>query len=421
MSLEGIDVYDPEGYGTRGIPFEQFARLRREAPVYFHPEPEEAGGEGFWVLSRYEDVKWASKRPDLFSSWRGGTNLRPLTPDQLAQVRAIMLNMDPPEHRRFRALVNKAFTPGRMKRLAPAVEAFSRRIVDDVCEAGRCDFVRDVAARLPMEVICDMVGVPEEDREGICALAGRLIGFDDPECQTSMEDGQAAAAEMFVYAGKVAALKRTEPADDLATALLEAEVEGERLSEFEFNSFFMLLAVAGNETTRTATCHAVRLLSELPEVRRRLREEPGLLPTFIEEVLRCEPPILHFRRTATEDVELRGERIREGDKVTLWYPSANRDEAVFPEPDRFDPARTPNDHLAFGMGEHFCLGANLARLELRVLLGELLARLPDIELDGPVRRLRSNFVNGVKAMPVRFTPAPRAEPDRSGRGTLAAR
>lgn len=420
MTPHGIDVYDPEGYAARGVPHAAFARLRREAPVSFHPEPAESGGEGFWVLSRYEDVKWASKRPDLFSSQRGGTNIKTLRPEQLAQVRAIMLNMDPPEHRRFRALVNKAFTPRRMRGLAPRVAALSRRIVDDVCEAGRCELVADVAARLPMEVICEMVGVPEADREGVCALAGRLIGFDDPECQTSEADGQAAAAEMFVYAGKVAALRRSEPADDLATALLEAEVDGERLTELEFNSFFMLLAVAGNETTRTATCHAVRLLAERPGLRRRLAEEPGLLPAFVEEVLRYEPPILHFRRTATRDVELRGERIREGDKVTLWYPSANRDEAVFREPDRFDPERTPNDHLAFGIGEHFCLGASLARMELRLLLGELVARLPDLELDGPVRRLRSNFVNGVKAMPVRYAPAPRSGPAAAGRGTLRA-
>jgi len=249
-----------------------------------------------------------------------------------------------------------------------------------------------------------MMGVPREDWEAVYDLSNRLVGFDDPELQQDENEGEILALQMFQYAAKLNEKVRTQPGDDLGTALIQGDVDGEKLTDVEFNSFFMLLAVAGNETTRTATSHGVRLLAEHPEQRARVLENPRLIPSMIEEVLRVSSPLHYFRRTASQDTELNGAKIRAGDKVTLWYPSVNRDESVFADPDTFDVGRSPNDHLAFGIGEHFCLGASLARLELNILFEEILRRLPDIELVGKPARLRSNFVNGIKAMPVRFTP-----------------
>ncbi|HBZ72503.1 MAG TPA: cytochrome P450 [Deltaproteobacteria bacterium] len=404
MKLSDVDLYNPDNF-VREVPHEMFRVLRREAPVYFHPEPD---GPGFWVLTKYEDVKSCSRNPQLFSSWLGGTNIPDRDGEQLDRMRVLMLNMDPPKHRQFRNIVNKAFTPRMVKQLEPRVRGMAKRIVDRVAHKGECDFVSEVAARLPMEVICEMMGVPNEDREHIYDLTNKLIGFDDPEFQSSPQDAEVASLQMFVYASKLAEKARKHPGEDLATALLHAEVDGEHLSELEFNSFFLLLAVAGNETTRTVTTNGMLALIQHPDQRRRLIENPKLIETGVEEILRFEPAVHYFRRTTTQDVEVRGQRIRKGDKITMWYPAANRDEEVFDRPDEFDIAREPNDHLAFGVGEHFCLGSNLARMELNVIFEELLRRIAkDIELAGPVRRLRSNFVNGVKEMRVRFEPETR--------------
>jgi len=408
VNLSDVDVFSPDIY-LEGPPHEAFRVLRREAPVFFHKEPADPrgrrpAGPGFWVLSKYDDVKMASRQPLLFSSWKGGTNIWDLPPEQLDQVRLMMLNMDPPKHRQFRAIVSKAFTPRMVRQLTPRVRAMAKKIVDGIARKGECEFVSEVAALLPMEVICEMMGIPEEDRPHINELSNKLIGFDDPEYQGGIEDAQMASAQMFLYAAKLAERARKQPADDLATALLNAEVDGERLTDFEFNSFFLLLAIAGNETTRTVTTNGMRALIEHPEQRRLVVENPTLVESAVEEILRFTPAVHYFRRTATQDTEIRGVKIREGEKITMWYPSANRDEDVFREPDRFDVRRTPNEHLAFGVGEHFCIGSNLARMELNVIFGELLARVPDMELAAPPRRLRSNFVNGVKEMRVVFTP-----------------
>jgi len=400
MELSEVALHDPDSF-VEAMPREMFALLRREAPVFWHAEPD---GPGFWVLSKYDDIRTVSKRPEIFSSARGGTNIHTPPPEDLERLRAIMLNMDPPQHRRFRSIVNKAFTPRMVKGLIPRVEALARRILDQVAPRGACEFVDDVAAQMPMEVICEMMGIPQEDRRRIYDLSNRMVGFDDPDFRTSEEDGALAAAEIFMYAAKVAERARKQPGDDLATALINAEVDGERLSELQFNSFFMLLAIAGNETTRTVTVNGLLSLLKNPSQLQLLRENPTLVDSAVEEMLRYDPPVNHFRRTATRDAEVRGQKIRAGDKVTMWYPSANHDEDVFEEPERFDIRRSPNDHLAFGIGEHYCLGANLARMELRIIFREILRRLHDIELTGPVRRLRSNFINGVKEMPVRFRP-----------------
>ncbi len=271
-------------------------------------------------------------------------------------------------------------------------------------EEGEVDFVEKIAAPLPIAVIGWLLGVPESERQYVYDLSNRLIGFDDPELQTSFEEGRVVSAEMFAYAAQLGEQRRRCPMEDLTTVLVHAEVDGDRLSEIEFQSFFLLLSIAGNETTRTVTSQGMRLLSEHPEAKRAITRNIELLPFAIEEILRYSPAVIHFRRTATEDTVLHGKRIKAGDKVILWYPSANRDEEIFEEPDRFDIRRYPNEHLAFGVGEHFCLGASLARLQLNTIFRELLTRLPDIEVVGPVRYLRSNFIDGIKEMRVRFTP-----------------
>jgi len=392
-----VDLCDPDAF-VEGIPYETFARLRTEAPVYWHPEKD---GRGFWAITRYDDLMAISKDPLTFSSARGGTNLFDVPEGDLATIRLLMLNMDPPKHNKFRRLVSTGLTARMVTQLEPHVREICAELVEKVAVHPSFDFVTEVAAELPLLVIAELLGVPPADRHQVFEWSNRLVGFDDPEYRTSLEDGKIASAQMWAYANQLAAERKEHPLGDLVSVLMQAEVDGERLSEMEFDSFFLLLAVAGNETTRNLISGGMRALIEHPEERARVVADPALLPTAIEELLRWVSPLIHFRRTATRDVRLHGQTIREGDKVVIFYPSANRDERVFVNPQTFDVTRHPNDHLAFGIGEHFCLGANLARLEIRLIFEELLRRLPDLEFAGPVRRLRSNFINGIKAMPVR--------------------
>jgi cholest-4-en-3-one 26-monooxygenase len=396
-----IDLTDPAGFAN-GFPHTWFRTLRREAPVYWHEEPA-AEGPGFWVVSKYDDLKHVSRHPDLFCSAEG-TNRPDLAPEQKTMIQLLMLNMDPPKHVKYRRIVQRGFTPRMIGLLEPKVRAQARRTVDEIAEKGECEFVKDVAAELPLQVLADLLGIPQAERFRIFDLSNRLIGFEDPEFQTSPADAASAAAEMWAYANELAARKRKEPGDDLTTVLVHGEVDGERLSEMEYDSFFLLLAVAGNETTRNLISLGMLALMEHPDQYRRLAASPRLLPTAVEEMLRWAPPVMYFRRTATADTEVRGVPIRAGEKICMYYPSVNRDEEVFERPDVFDVARDPNEHLAFGIGEHYCLGANLARLEIQVMFEELVRRLPDMELAAPVRRLRSTFIQGIKEMPVRFTP-----------------
>lgn len=409
MRLEDVNLVDPDIF-QQGTPHEMFRTLRREAPVYWHDEPD---GPGFWAITKYEDVKYISKQPALFSSERQGT-LREDPPAQdLPAIQSIMLNMDPPRHRQYRTLVNQAFTPRMIGNLHGRIRAMVDDIIDGVIERGECDFVEDVAACLPLAVICEMMGVPEEDRRHIYVLGNKMVGIDDPDLQSDGKpivpgDAMAAFAEMFVYASKLWTLAHERPGDTLATALVNAELEGRKLDEMEFNFFFLLLLIAGNETTRTVTTNGMIALLEHPDQLAMLREDPRLVPSAVEEILRFAPAVHTFRRTATTESTVRGQTIREHDKLLLWYPSANRDEDVFTRPDVFDIRRSPNDHIAFGFGEHYCLGANLARLELHEIFRGITSRMHDIEMTAPPRRLRSCFINGVKEMQVRFRPGPLA-------------
>jgi cholest-4-en-3-one 26-monooxygenase len=406
-----IDLTSPDSF-VSGVPFEMFRTLRREAPVYRHSDP---NGPDYWVVTKHADVVHVSHNNTIFSSEEQGALFRdPENADALQMTRMIMLNMDPPKHTKQRLLVNKGFTPRMVNKLMDSTRQHAKEIVDRVAPKGECDFVTEVAAELPLLVIAELMGIPIEDRARVFEWSNKLIGFDDPEYNSSPEEAAAVSAELYAYANELGVERRKNPRDDIITTLLQAEVDGERLTEFEFDLFFLLLAVAGNETTRNAITHGMHALIENPDQRQRLIDDPELMPTAVEEILRWASPVMHFRRTALEDTEIRGTPIKAGDKIVIWYMSANRDEDVFENPDAFDVGRTPNEHIAFGGGgPHFCLGANLARVEIKVLFEEVLKRLPDMELAGPVRRLRSNFINGVKEMPVRYTPEAR-RPMRSG-------
>jgi len=400
MNTIDVDLCNPESF-VAAVPHAAFQRLRREAPVFWHPEK---NGPGFWAVTKYQDVVAVSKDPRTFSSAKKGVFVFDPVPDDLERMQLMMLNMDPPRHTKLRALVNRGFTPRMVAQLETRLRAITNDIIDKVAAQGACDFVAQIAAELPLQAIAELLGIPLDDRYMVFNWSNRLIGFDDPEYQGSWEDGKMAAMEMYGYANQLAEQRRAQPGDDLVSVLMNAEVEGERLSELEFDLFFLLLAVAGNETTRNLISGGMLALIEHPDQRARLLATPSLMPTAVEEMLRWVSPVIEFRRTATRDTTLHGQPIRDGDKVIIYYISANRDEDVFPQPDRFDVGRTPNEHVAFGIGEHFCLGSNLARLEIRVMFEELLRRLPDIELAGPVDRLRSSLINGIKRMPVRFTP-----------------
>ncbi len=398
--LDQVNLYDPDVW-VDGVPHHMFDYLRANHPVYRHPMPDYPGA--YWAVTRHADVVFMSKNPKLFSSAQG-TNIEHYEGDALTMLQTLLINMDPPQHNKYRKLVRKGFTPRMVAAMERGVRAVTTKILDQIAHKGECDFVTDVAAELPLQVIVEMMGVPQEDRHMIFELSNRLIGFDDPEFTTSKEDGQMAAAQMYGYAHQLADKRRIEPMQDLVTVLLDAELDGEKLTEQEFDSFFLILNVAGNETTRNLTAHGMYNLMTHPDQQQRLADDPSLMSTTVEEMLRYSPPVSYFRRTATQDLELHGQQISKGDMLAMYYPSVNRDEDVFEDPHRFDITRSPNNHLSFGIGEHFCLGASLARLEIRVLFEEIMQRFPDMRLAGPVRRLRSNFLAGIKSMPVEFTP-----------------
>jgi cholest-4-en-3-one 26-monooxygenase len=399
MSLADIDLTDPDAF-VESVPHEWFARLRREAPVYWH---EEAEGSGFWAVTGYEDCVTVNREWQTFSSMKAAVYLWDLPEDALEQQRMIMLNMDPPLHTRYRLLVNKGFTPRMINALEEQMRERTREILDKVAEQGECDFVVDVAAELPLQVIADMVGVPQEDRHKIFDWSNRMIGGDDPEYGLTEEDRQMASIELYAYASELAAQRRLDPHQDLISILTQAEVDGEKLSELELDLFFLLLSVAGNETTRNLISHGILALLDNPDQLAKLRADRSLMGPAVEEMLRWGTPVMNFRRTATHDTELGGQQIKEGDKVVFWHISANRDESVFEDPYTFDITRSPNEHVAFGSGgPHYCLGANLARMEIRVMFEELLDRFTEMEIVGEVTRLRSNFINGIKHIPLRL-------------------
>jgi cholest-4-en-3-one 26-monooxygenase len=404
-----INLVDADTYQRGGAPHGQFAWLREHAPVYWHAYGGEPEWPGFWAVTRHGEVGYVSRHPEIFSSHRRLALFAEPLEEQIEMQRLMMLNMDPPQHTRQRSFVNRGFTPRMITRLAKHVREICDTLIDEVVPRGEADFVTDIAAPLPLQVICELVGAPAEDRDRIFELSNKMVGFDDPEFRSSPEEGLEAAAEIYAYAHALAETRRAQPADDIVTRLLQPDDAGEVLTTDEFDLFFLLLTVAGNETTRNAASGGMLAFFEHPGQWQRLLAGPALASTAAEEIVRWVSPVNLFRRTATCDTELGGHAIAEGDKVVVFYASANRDESVFAAAQEFDIARDPNPHVGFGGGgPHFCLGRHLAALELRVLLQTLAERMPDIEPDGEASRLRSNFLNGIKHMPVRFTPsAPR--------------
>jgi cholest-4-en-3-one 26-monooxygenase len=408
MQLSDIDLLDRDRF-AQGIPHEWFTFLRREAPVYHHPEP---NGHGFWVITKYDDVVAVGRDGTTFSSHqdRGGVVQLEGPTDGSASFEGgnLMLTMDAPSHTRYRKLVNHGFTPRRVAALEPHIRDLANGIIDEVIDAGECDFVVDVAAELPLQVIAEMVGVPHAERHQLFEWSNRMVGSEDPEYIVPDAEVQEARVEMFMYANELAAERRANPRADIMTALLQAEVDGDRLSELDFNLFFMLLTVAGNETTRNSIAHGMQAFLDHPDEYAALVKDRAMIQSATEEILRWASPVMFFRRNVTSDTEIRGQAIKAGEKVSIWYVSANRDEDVFDDPFTFDIRRSPNEHVAFGGGgPHHCLGANLARMEIRVLFEELIRRVPTIEAAGPAERLRSNFIGGIKHLPVRFPAGPR--------------
>lgn len=406
----GDDHADLTSHDTfvAGVPYATFDRLRREDPVSWW---EEADGRGFWALTRYQDVITASRQPEMFSSARG-IRLEDMDSEEL-EARRTLMEMDPPEHTRYRRLVSRAFTRKSVLAYEDAIRALARAILDEVHGTPRLDFTDLVARQLPMRMLGRLLGLPEEDSDWLVSHGDALIANSDPDFTDYVVDRvdtseyrllpfrSPVAVELIGYGREAFEARRRRPGDDLLSALLAPMPDGERLSDVELANFFTLLVAAGNDTTRYTMAASMKALAEHPRVREELAAEPARLGSAVEELLRWASVTMHFRRTATTDTELGGRSIRAGDKVVMWFVAANYDPEQFPDPYHLDPDRRPNDHVTFGLkSPHLCLGAHLARMELRVLLEELLPRVSTVELAGPPERLRSNFIAGIKHLPL---------------------
>jgi cytochrome P450 len=411
--LASIDVASPGVYAA-GVPHEALAAIRRHDPVHWHPWPGTRGG--FWLLSKHADVISVGKDPKLFSSQVGHIALEDREPDALA-ARQSLIETDPPDHTRLRKLVSDAFTRSKVREY----EAYTRNVVSDLLDqaiaTGEFDWVKAISEPVPVNVLISILGLPPEDISTLIEWTSELAAATDSEYAPDpvkypsdvdprlLPFGSPAALQIFEYGRRIGEERRERPTDDLVSRLVHAEVDGERLSDTEYSNFFELFIFAGNETTRTGISQGMLALMENPEQFDRLVDDPSLVPTAVDEILRYGTPVIYFRRTATRDTEIRGVPIQAGDRLAMWFLSANFDEDVFEDPQRFDVGRRPNPHTAFGRGgPHFCLGSFLARLEIGILLEEILARNVRFELAGPPVRLSSNFVNGLKSLPVRVIP-----------------
>jgi cytochrome P450 len=410
-ALGEIDLVNPDTYVDR-VPFEWFDRLRHEHPVIWHPEPEP--NHGFWAVTRYDDLTAIHMDWETYSSELGAVSLEELDDEQLA-IRRSMLETDPPRHTELRKVCSRRFSARGVGQYEDWIRDVAREVLDEALPQGEFDFVSEISRDLPIRFLCSIFTVPQEDAPRLISWGDNMIANQDPDLSAAVVDRvdteayrllpfrSPTALDVFAYADAQRDQRLAEPTDDVLQALTIAQSEGV-LSEEEFHNYFGVLMIAGNETTRHTISHGMLALMQHPEQLQLLRDQPELIPGATEEILRWATPVMHFRRTATRDVELRGETIKRGDKVVTWYTSANRDETMFADPYTFDVTRKPNDHVTFGPGgPHFCLGAHLARLETKILFQELIPRIETIELTGPVVRIRSNFVNGIKRMPVRVT------------------
>jgi cytochrome P450 len=394
-----INLIDPEYFATHGHPWDQYEWLRANAPVFWHDEPD---GPGFWAITKYDDIRAISRTPKIFSSYETGVMLPDPDPMGLYAQRLMMLNMDPPQHDRFKLLVSRGFTPKNAPLLRPRIEELAREIVDVAMQKGSCDFVSEIAGRLPSGLIAELMGMPREDGERLYNLTEIMHTNDDAVAPPEVK--MAAIGEMLMYGQSVADKKRNTPGDDLATILVNAEVDGDRLTDEEFQWFFLLLVNAGGDTTRNLLAAGLQLLFDHPDQRAKLMSNvDGHLATAIEEMLRFSSPVSHFKRTVMEDTTIRGQHMKAGERVVMFYGSANRDEDVFVNPNTFDITRDPNPHVAFGAGgPHLCLGMHVARVELAVMFKELLSRMPLVQPDGAIERMHSSFIAGIHSMPVKY-------------------
>ncbi len=405
-----LDITDPDVYRA-GVPHATFQRLRDEDPVAWIDETD---GRGFWAITRYHDIVELNRDFKTFTS-RQGIRLEDMDEEETA-ARRTMMEMDPPEHTRLRRLVQGGFTRRIVQSYEEAIRVLAKAVLEEALPRGRFDLVTDVARQLPMRMLGRLLGAPEEDYGYLVDRGDAMIGNTDPEFtehvvdQSDTQDFRLmpfrspAGVELFEYAQKLADARRADPRDDVVTKMLAPTMDGEPLTDLEFNNFFTLMVAAGNDTTRYSMVGGLVALLDHPEQLAMVQERPELIPTAVEEMLRWTSVTMHFRRTATKDVEVHGRTIREGDKVALWWISGDFDERKFDDPFRFDVTREPNEHLAFGRGgPHRCIGEWLARVELRVLLEELLPELDQLRIVGPAPRLRSNFISGIKHLPVEVT------------------
>lgn len=399
-----FDVTDPDMWARR-VPVEELAELRRAAPIWWNAKSPGSDGfpdDGFWVVTKHADVKEVSRRSDVFSNAENTALPRygvELTPERMEMQRLVLLNQDAPQHTRMRKLISKGFTPRAVNGLRAELSARAEAIVTAAAEAGAGDFVTQVACELPLQAIAELIGVPQADRMKIFRWSNEMIGYDDPEY--AGVDPLAASAELLAYAWQMAEARKSQPADDIVTELVHADVDGEALTSEEFGFFVILLAVAGNETTRNAITHGMIAFLENPDQWELFKSQRP--KTAVDEIVRWATPVSTFQRTALEDTELAGVPIRKGQRVLIVYRSANFDEEVFDAPYTFDITRDPNPHLAFGgTGAHFCIGANLARLEIDLIFNAVADHLPDIRKLGDPRRLRSGWLNGIKEFQVRY-------------------
>lgn len=409
QSLDELDVIGPDTYMREGYPHAAWKRLREESPIHWFDVP---GGVGFWAVTRRADIVWLSKQPTRFIN---GPRLAVF--EQGAPVEGErtfvrqLLNMDPPDHAQYRKTASAWFTPRSIQRRGDEVRRIARDLLNEMAGDGEVregDFVRELAAPLTLGVLADMLGVPRADWPKMFEWTNRIAGSSDPEFQEPgsgtgpLAPFEKTRNELFGYFAELAAERRKYPRDDIISILANSTINGAPMPPLELLSYFFLLVVAGNETTRNAASGGLLALIENPDQMAKLRADPSLVSSAVEEIVRWTTPVIQFCRTAVEDVELHGKQIRKGDAFCLFYPSANRDGEVFEKPDEFRVDRRPNPHLGFGIGEHFCLGANLARLELGVIFSELAQRIEEIELAGPFERMRSSFLGGVKRMPIRY-------------------
>jgi cholest-4-en-3-one 26-monooxygenase len=400
---DGFDFTDPDLYARR-VPLAEFAELRRNAPVWWNAQPHGIAGfgdDGFWVVSRHADVKEVSRNSEVYSTWENSAIIRfgpETTREQIEMQRNILINNDPPHHTALRRIVARGFTVRAVESLRAALAERAEQIARDAVKSGSGDFVTDVACELPLQAIAELLGVPQEDRHKIFDWSNQMIAYDDPEYEI---DPATAAMGLLGYSWAMAEERRACPTGDIVTRLVQADVDGRGLTSDEFGFFVLLLAVAGNETTRNAITHGMIAMLENPEQWERYKAERPA--TTADEIVRWATPVASFQRTAKVDTELAGQEIKAGQRVGIFYASANFDETVFDHPERFDIGRDPNPHLGFGgNGAHYCLGASLARMEIELIFNAIADHMPDISRTGPDRRLRSGWLNGIKSLPVDY-------------------